>query len=128
MASVTALSPLVLLPPHWVLPWVAVAGLAAAILGARSLAVAAAILVFGDLGFTLLLAPWIATLPVWVPWLLAALMWLLVLQGILATLFGRDVAAHVTGAYLIQILDTLLLAPLRFVIRLMRGRGSGPGV
>ena len=111
--------------PDWTLPWVAVVGLAAWIMGARALGTAAAILLLSDLVLAPLLAPWLATLPAWTLWLLGALMWLMILRGVIETMFGKDTAGHVTGTYLVRIFDALLLGPLRFVFHLLRGRGPG---
>lgn len=111
--------------PNWTLPWVVVVGLAAWIMGARALGTAAAILLLSDLVLAPLLAPWLATLPAWTLWLLGALMWLMILRGVIETMFGKSTAGHVTGTYLVRIFDALLLGPFRFVFRLLRGRRPG---
>ena len=106
--------------PEWALPWVAVVGIAAWILGARALGVAAAMLLLTDLVIAPLLAPWIATLPTWALLMLAGVVSLVVLHQVIDLLFGKEVAGHVTGTYLVRLLDALLLGPFRLLARLLR--------
>ena len=107
--------------PEWALPWVAVFGLVAWIVGARALGVAAAILLLAELVFAPLLAPWLATLPDWALLLIGGVMVLLVLHGIIDFLFGKEAAGHVSGTYLVRLFDFLLLGPFRLLGRLLRG-------
>lgn len=108
--------------PHWVLPWVVVFGLSAWILGARSLAKASALLLTVSLLAPPLLASWLSTLPVWSMDLLILLMWLMVLNGVVRALFGKSAAGHVTGTYIVRLLDTLLIGPLRVGFRALLRR------
>lgn len=105
--------------PEWALPWVAVLGIAAWIMGARPLALAAAMLLLAELVLAPLLAPWLTTLPVWALLLLGGIMVLMVLHGVVDVLFGKETAGHITGTYLVRLLDALLLGPFRLLGRLL---------
>lgn len=105
--------------PSWALPWVAVFGLLAWILGARALASAAALVLLADLLLAPLLAPWLQTLPTWVLLLIGGVMVLLVLHSVIDFLFGEDTAGHVTGTYLVRLLDAVLLGPFRLLRRIL---------
>lgn len=106
--------------PEWALPWVAVIGVAAWILGARVLGVAAALLLLTELLLAPLLAPWIATLPTWGLLMLAAALVIVVLHQVIDLLFGKETAGHVTGTYVVRLLDVILLGPIRLLARLLR--------
>ena len=107
--------------PEWALPWVAVLGIAAWIVGARALGTAAAVLLLAELVLAPLLAPWLATLPDWGLLLIGGVIVLLVLHGIIDFLFGKETAGHVSGTYLIRLFDFLLMGPFRLLGRLLRG-------
>ena len=107
--------------PEWALPWVAVVGLVAWIVGARSLGVAAAILLLAELVLVPLLAPWLATLPDWALFLIAGVMVLLMLHGIIDFLFSKGTAGHVSGTYLVRLFDFLLIGPFRLLGWFLRG-------
>lgn len=106
--------------PEWALPWVFVVAIAAWIVGARALATAASLLLMVELVIAPLLAPWLATLPAWVLFLIGALMVLLVLHGVVEFLFGQEAAGHVTGSYLVRLIDFLILGPFRLLGSLVR--------
>jgi hypothetical protein len=106
--------------PEWALPWVAVFGVAAWIVGARALGAVAAMLLLTELVLAPLLAPWLETLPTWGLLIFAAVMVVVVLHQVVDFLFGREVAGHVTGTYLVRLLDALLLGPFRLLARLLR--------
>lgn len=106
--------------PEWALPWVAVFGLLAWILRARALAVASALVLLGELVLAPLLAPWLRTLPTWGLVLIGGVMLLLVLHSILEFLFGKETAAHVSGTYLVRLLDAIFIGPFRLLRRLLR--------
>lgn len=107
--------------PEWALPWLAVFGLVAWIVGARSLGVAAAILLLAELVLAPLLAPWLETLPDWALFLILGVMVLLVFHGVIDFLFGKETAGHVSGTYLIRLFDFLLVGPFRLLGRFLRG-------
>ena len=107
--------------PEWALPWVAVFGFVAWIVGARALGVAAAVLLLAELVLAPLLAPWLTTLPDWALLLIGGVMVLLVLHGIIDFLFGKETAGYVSGIYLVRLCDFLLLGPFRLLGRLLRG-------
>ena len=107
--------------PEWALPWVLVFAISAWILGARTLAVAAGLVLLAEWVLAPLLAPWLSTLPAWALVLIGAVMVLMVLQGAIDILFGERVAASVVGTYLVRLLDALMLSPFRLLQWLLRG-------
>jgi hypothetical protein len=107
--------------PEWALPWVFVLAVAAWILGARPLAIAAALILVFEVVVAPLLAPWLATLPTWALLLIGAVMLLMLLHGAIELLFGSKTAGHVTGVYLVRLLDAFTLGPFRLLGRLLRG-------
>ena len=106
--------------PEWVLPWVGVFGIIAWIVGARTLGMAAAIFLLAELVLAPLLSPWLSTLPGWALFLIGGVMVLLVLHGFIDVLFGKETAGHVSGTYLIRLLDFLFLGPFRLLGHLLR--------
>jgi hypothetical protein len=80
----------------------------------------AAMLLLTELVLAPLLAPWLETLPTWGLLIFAAVMVVVVLHQVVDFLFGREVAGHVTGTYLVRLLDALLLGPFRLLARLLR--------
>lgn len=111
---------LALLMPEWMLPWVAVAAVAAWILGARRAAIALGLFFAMDVLVAPALAPWLAEQPAWALALLTLAMGLMMLQGLLTFLFGRGATDHFVGTWLVRIVDLLLLGPFRVVLALLR--------
>ena len=109
--------------PTWALPWVAVVGVLAWIVGARALAVASGLLLAAEFVVAPLLEPCLATLPTWSLMLIGVVMALTVAHGIIDFLFGKETASHVTGTYLVRLLDFLMFGPFRMLGRFLR-RGS----
>jgi hypothetical protein len=110
--------------PEWALPWVLVFAIAAWILGARPLAMVAAFIFLFEVIVSPLLAPWLATLPTPALLLIGVVMALMLFHGAIELLFGKKTAGHVTGVYLVRLLDAFTLGPFRLLGRLLRGHGG----
>lgn len=106
--------------PGWALPWVAVAAAAAWIIGARRMGFVLAALVGAELVLPPLVEPWLETLPLWILVLGGLTLLLLVAHDLIAFVFNRKVAAHVTAEWLIRLVDFVMLGPLRLLWRLLR--------
>ena len=111
--------------PEWSLPWVLLFGIAAWILGARATGVAAVLLVAAEFVLPPLLEPWLTTLPDWAILLIGGVLLLVVLHDVVDFLFGKETAGHVTGTFLVRLLDALLLSPFRLLGRLLGWRRPG---
>lgn len=107
--------------PEWALPWVFIVGIGAFIVGARALAISAAVLLTAEFILAPLMAPWLSTLPTWVLLLMGGVVLLLVLHGVIDFLFGKETAGHVSGTYLVRLIDFLLLGPFRLLKAILRG-------
>ena len=110
--------------PAWALPWIGLIGVLALIVGARGLAGAAGMILVVELIVAPLMAPWLATLPTWVLLIMGAVMVLTVVHGVIDFLFGKEAAGHVSGTYLVRLLDLLLLGPFRLLGRLLHVRNE----
>jgi hypothetical protein len=111
--------------PDWALPWVAVGAVAAWILGLRGIGVSLAVLFVADTVLAPFLEPWLDTVP---PWALVAglvIVTLLVLQGFVVALFGREAWGHFAGTWLVRLGDLLLLGPFRALGAILRWGGPG---
>ena len=107
--------------PEWALPWVLVVAIAAWILGARPLAMVAALILVFEIVIFPLLAPWLEIIPTAVLLLVAPIIALMLFQSAITLFFGKRTAGNVTGVYLVRLLDALMLSPFRLIGRLLRG-------
>ena len=107
--------------PAWAIPSLFVLTIAAWIVGAKRFALGLTVLLVVDQIVAPLLEPYIRTLPTWVLALLTAIVLLLVIHGLIATLFGKEAAGTFTGKWLVRISDLLILGPFRVIRILLRG-------
>lgn len=107
--------------PEWAYPWLIVGAIGAWIIGANRLAIALTVLVLLDLVLAPLIAPWLEEQPAWVLALLLIIVALMILNGVISLLFGKEAGGHVVGTYVVRILDLLIRGPFRVVRRLFRG-------
>jgi hypothetical protein len=106
-------APLLLLIPDWLVVWVAVAAIGAAIVGLPRLAMALAVLPLIDWVLFPMAEPLLDALPLWVSLILLVVIALLILHALIASVFGREAAGFVVGIYLVRLIDWLFRTPLR---------------
>ncbi len=110
-----------LLVPEWVLPWIVLAAAVAYLVGALRLSLALGLIPVVKLILAPVLAPYFWQLPVWLLPAVVLLLFLLVLQGIVSLVFGRETAGQFVGAILMRCCEWPIVALLRTI------RGVGPG-
>jgi hypothetical protein len=104
---------LFLLMPDWLVVWVAVTAVGAAILGLRRLAMGLAVLPLADWVLLPMVGPVLDSLPIWVSVVVLVVIALLILHALIASVFGREAAGFVVGTYLVRLIDWLFRSPLR---------------
>ena len=115
------LSGIGMLIPDWVLGWLAVAAVGAAIIGLPRR------IVFGFAAPPLFrwiilpnIDPWFAAQPFWFRTSAVLIISLLGIQAAITLVFGKQVAGHFVGTMLVRLFDLLLLGPLRGIAALIR--------
>ncbi len=106
--------------PEWWTPWIGVAAVAFAIMGAGRMAAALGTFVAIDLIVAPLLEPWLEQLPPWASALIVIVLGLLVIHSLISLAFGPEAAGTFTGTWLVRISDMLILGPFRILRTLFR--------
>lgn len=109
---------LIIFAPEWLTVWFAAAAAGALILGFKQTAYALMAWPVIDWIVLPIFEPVIDQQPAWVAAVIIAVISLIILQGLLALVFGKEAAGHVIGTYLVRLLDLLFIGPLRFLGRL----------
>lgn len=104
---------LVLFAPEWLTVWFAVAAVGAFILGFRRAGMALLGWPIIDWIVLPIVDPIIDQLSGWAAAAVVVVVGLVMLQGLLSLLFGREAVGHVVGTYIVRLIDFLLLGPIR---------------
>lgn len=110
--------------PPWAAPWVVTIAIGAWIVGARRLATVLGVLLVVDALAAPLIEPWLATVPLWALAAGGLVLGLLVVHDLVSLVFGRGVADHFVGQWLLRLADYLILGPfrgIRWLLRLLSG-------
>ena len=116
---------LLVFSPDWLTVWFLVAAAGAFILGAK--AAGYSLMAWPILDWIVLpiFEPAIDQLPLmWVA-VIGAVITLIILQGLLSLVFGKEAAGHVIGTYLVRLLDLLFVGPFRLLGRLWQAINQG---
>ena len=99
--------------PDWLSIWFAVGAIGVWILRLQRIAVALAVIPFGDWVLAPLLQPAINEMPT--SWLVGvlALIGLVCVRAVLELVIGNEGAGHVLGTYTVRLLDFLIVGPFR---------------
>ncbi len=106
--------------PEWVMPWICLVAIAAAIMGWNRLAAALGLFVAIDIFVFPMLEPFFDQLPIWVLILCVAFIPLYLLHSLIQFVFGKETAGTFTGIWLLRVSDAIILMPFRFVRLLWR--------
>lgn len=101
--------------PDWLTIWFAVAAVGAFILGFKRAGVALLGLPVIDWIVLPFVEPVIDQLPRWALVVVFIVAGLVLLHGLLTTVFGRDAVGHASGTYLVRLIDFIVLSPFRVV-------------
>jgi hypothetical protein len=98
--------------PEWFTAWILVAAIAAGILGFRRVAGILALIPMIDWVLVPLAAPFVDALPAWLVVTLLLISVLMLVQGVLTMLFGREASGHVIGTFIVRFIDLFFGAPV----------------
>lgn len=101
--------------PDWIIEWLAIAAGVSVILRAYRIAGLLAFPVFVRWVAWPTAKPFYDSIPEWQKFLIIALVGLIVLQGLIRLVFGREATGHFTGTMLVRLFDLVFFGPFRSI-------------